>query len=425
MSRSRKCLYLGILSEAALAAVILLIFAGPLYTMTVWAFDYSIVALDVKSGQVIWEVRPDRLGFPYMCLRGEVIEAVWNDRNYRGTKTLIDQRTGRIIGSSDGDVMAPCAERSFLDMAPPNIETSDGRVFAYNEEGGASFRSGNETTRLRSFNGTASEINVFRDLVLFYWWPRQGEVYALDNRSGRVAWRFEGWRLAQPDRWQDHNARLYVIEDKVFIIYRSNIFCLEAFSGKVVWQHKFHLPVELLNEGPNPIVWSVGGSTLAVYYEWLYLFGKNGDLSWEYNAGTLGGSFPLLVDDRLYVAARTHARRGVETEAVPCDEKALRVTWSEGTFLFEHVLLKDIPGRVPVWSELNRPETKADCGRSVLLTFMDTEIYLEDRSWSLDVTSVLTPESVVYVHYDREIDRVRVAIDGEVRAESDLPLTKE
>ncbi len=406
-----------------LAALSGLMFPASSYALTVWLTDYSIVALDVKTGETIWETCSGRLDFPFMCLDGGVIEAVWNDKNSEETKTLIRQSSGEIIGSTKGRFRDPCLGQAALEMTRPLMAAGDGRVFV-NYEDGLSYIDGDEIRQLLSFSGHATMINVAGNLVLFHWSPHPGEIYALDTGSGDVTWHFEGWRLVQPDAEQEWNTYLFVIEDKLFVFYSATLFCLQIHTGKVIWQAEVHVPTPLwMGEGVDPLVWPVADSFLAVYYDWLYLFDSDGRLVWEYDAGMFGGSFPLLAGDRLYVASRPHARRDVRREIIPSSETALRIEWSDGTYLFKDVPLADIRDRDQVWSELNRPETVASDPKTVL-SFIDTEIHRVDRTWSLDVTPVLTPDSAVYVRYDSEIDLVRVTVAGDTRAQHVVPATK-
>ncbi len=406
---------------AAFIAMQALALPVPSGALTVWNTDYSIVALDVETGETIWESCPGRLGFPHMCLEGGIIEATWNDREYQGTETLIEEETGRVIGASEKelDFSKFCQGIQFLDMRKPNKTTSDGRVITWGEDGIFSELSVT-TSQIRRFSGHASQINVVRDLAVFYWSAHSGEVYALDSLSGEISWGFEGWRFLQPDEEQERSTYLFVFGEKLFVFYSANLFCLDILTGRVAWQRKVNVPTPLVSgEGTGPLVWPVGESVLAVYYEWLYFIDADGDLVWEYDAGIFGGTLPLLANSRLYVASRPHARRELRKEVVPSKEKSLRITWSDNAFNFEHVLLQDVPDNDPVWSELNHPEVPAG-NEDIVLNFLDTEVHRIDRTWSLDVSSVLKQESAIYVRYDSEIDFVRVAVGGEVRAEHPL-----
>jgi len=105
------------------------------------------------------------------------------------------------------------------------------------------------------------------------------------------------------------NARIYtspaVVDDKVYVGSVGNLYCLDVYTVKLIWQFKTHIDVS------SPTVTSsitympikrkiyVGSSDNYLYC----LNADTGELIWNYKTGDLVLSSPAVADGRVYVGS--------------------------------------------------------------------------------------------------------------------------
>jgi outer membrane protein assembly factor BamB len=281
--------------------------------------DNLVVCLDLRTGKVVWEYVPDKLGYAHFELYKEGLFVQRSTpRGDYGGPLYLDPGTGKPVNEFKRNRERLLTRSPIMDDLPVVLENGWRMVPFSSEQDMKTLRFLDATSAMEIWNvqigdSVQNNVSAWRNFVFYAlnMYSSKGVLYAYQAGAKKPSWTLDLNDIVKSRKEPFTRIFFQVIEDTLYVQSHEHVFAVHPENGKLLWHRNLSTDLRMEPDGlyAHGCDWATmakAGDILTISYQQrvVALDLKEKKYLWHLEPDTFPSTpYPIARDGKLYLSS--------------------------------------------------------------------------------------------------------------------------